>query len=125
MMKKLSYFFPAAAFYGLIFFMSSRKLPFTIPGRWLDKIPHALVFAVLGSLLSFGFFHTARTSPRLNFALAFLVGTLLGVLDELHQKFVIGRSNDPRDAAADAVGIVLGIALYWNYLRKRKKSPDR
>jgi VanZ family protein len=124
-MKKISYFLPAAVLYGLIFFVSSRSLGFTIPGHWLDKIPHALVFSALGFLLAFGFFHLARSSPRLNFALTFLVGTFLGVLDEFHQKFVRGRSNDPRDAVADALGIALGIALYWNYLRKKKRSPDR
>jgi VanZ family protein len=121
-MKRLLYFLPAVLLYGLIFFVSSRSLPLTIPGRWLDKIPHALVFAALGLLIAFGFFHSTRRSSRLNFALTFLIGTFLGALDEFHQKFVKGRSSNPRDAAADVLGVVLGIALYWNYLRRKSRA---
>lgn len=121
-MKKFTYFVPALLLYALIFLVSSRSLGFRIPGQWLDKIPHALEFAVLGFLLYLGFVHLATLSPRMNIVMTFLIGTLLGILDEFHQKFVRGRSNDPRDAAADALGIALGIAVYWYFFRKRQRS---
>jgi VanZ family protein len=122
-MKKLASFLPALFFYALIFVVSSRNLGFTLRGGWLDKIPHALVYAAMGFLLSLGFFRAVPSSPLLTVALVFLSGTLLGVLDEFHQKFVGGRVSDPRDAAADAIGVAIGIAVYWFWQRKKTKRP--
>ena len=39
---------------------------------------------------------------------AVLAGVLWGVLDEIHQAFVPGRSADLLDLVADSVGIVIG-----------------
>ncbi len=124
-MKKYLHFLPAAGFYGLIFFLSSQSdLGVDMPVRWGDKVPHALEFAVMGFLLQLGFSRVLLTSTRLKIVLTFLAGTVLGILDEFHQKFVPGRVCDVRDAAADAVGVVLGIAAYWYFLRKKKRLPD-
>ena len=73
--------------------------------------------------LSLGFFAAVPSSPLLTVVLVFLSGTLLGVLDEFHQEFVGGRVSDPRDAAADAVGVALGIAVYWYWQRNKKRRP--
>lgn len=115
------YFVPALLFYMLIFFVSSQSLPFSLPGHWLDKAPHALVFVVMGYLLSLGFFHVVPTSARASAVLAFLTGTGLGVLDEVHQRFTQGRISDPVDAAADAAGVAIGIAVYWYFLVRDKR----
>ena len=122
-MKKLASFLPALVLYALIFLASSRSLGFDMPGDGLDKITHALVYAVMGFLLSLGFFAAVPSSPLLTVVLVFLSGTLLGVLDEFHQEFVGGRVSDPRDAAADAVGVALGIAVYWYWQRNKKRRP--
>jgi VanZ family protein len=92
-----------------------------MPGNWLDKFPHALVYTVMGFLLSLGFFHFVPKSTALAVILAFSSGTALGALDEVHQRYTKGRVSDPKDALADAFGVVIGIAVYW-YLN-RKKSP--
>jgi len=117
-MKKLVHFLPAAALYALIFLVSSRNLGFSIPGRWLDKGPHFLVYAAMGGFLALGFFHALPSSAGLAAGLSIFSGMVLGVLDEFHQKFTRGRVSDPRDAAADAIGVAVGVAVYW-YLRRR------
>jgi VanZ family protein len=122
-MKKLGYFLPALAFYALIFLVSSQSLGFSMPGHWLDKIPHALVYTAMGFLLSLGFFHLVPSHTALAVSLTLLSGTLLGVLDEIHQKYTRGRVSDPQDAVADAIGIALGIAVYWYWQRKKRKYP--
>jgi len=118
-MKKIAYFLPALLFYALIFLVSSRSLGFSMPGHWLDKVPHALVYTAMGFLLSLGFFHVVQSSALLTVLLTFLSGALLGALDESHQRFVRGRVSDPKDAAADAVGVALGIAVYLYWQRKK------
>ncbi len=119
-MKKLAYFLPALLLYALIFLVSSQNLGFSMPGNWLDKFPHALAYTAMGFLLSLGFFHLAPKSAALAVILTFCSGTALGALDEFHQRYTRGRVSDPKDALADAVGVAIGIAVYW-YL-KRKKS---
>src|SRR5512139_670083 len=121
MAKKYFYFLPALLFYSLIFFVSSQSLSFDMPVRVTDKIPHVLEFMVMGTLLALGFFHVVPSPARRSILLTFFSGTLLGALDELHQKFVAGRVSDPRDAAADAIGVALGIAVYWYWRRKKEK----
>ncbi len=122
-MKKYFYFLPALLFYFLVFFVSSESLSFSIPVHLTDKVPHILEFMAMGWLLALGFFHVVPAPARLSAVLTFLSGTTLGALDEFHQKFVAGRVSDPKDAAADAVGVALGIAVYWYWQRKKEKRP--
>jgi VanZ family protein len=122
-MKKLAYFLPAILFYALIFFLSSQNLGFSVPGNWLDKFPHAMAYTVMGFLISLGFFHLLPKSTALAVILAFSSGAALGALDEVHQKYTRGRVSDPKDALADAVGVALGVAVFWYLKRKKSKSP--
>ena len=124
-MKKLAYFLPALLFYALIFLVSSQNLGFRLPGNWLDKFPHALAYTAMGFLLSLGFFHLVPTSAVLAVILTLSSGTALGALDEVHQKYTRGRVSDPKDALADAVGVAIGIAVYWYLKRKKPAAPAR
>lgn len=123
-MKKFAYFLPALLFYALIFLVSSQNLGFiSMPGNWLDKFPHALEYTAMGFLLSLGFFHLAPKSATLAIILTFCSGTALGALDEFHQRYTKGRVSDPKDALADAVGVAMGIAVYWYLKRKKSLGP--
>jgi VanZ family protein len=42
-----------------------------------------------------------------------------GFLDELHQAFVPSRNADSADLAADAIGAVIGVAIYALIRRMR------
>ena len=69
-----------------------------------DKIVHVLVFAVLGGLAAL-----ARTSRRwLLLAVLALAG--LGVLIEIGQSMVPGRSASLSDLLGDLIGIAAGVA---------------
>jgi VanZ family protein len=104
---------PVAAWAGIIFALSSVPDLGTGLGGWdlaLRKIAHAAEYGVLGALL-------ARATGRAG--LAFALGTLYAVSDELHQSFVPGRLGSPLDVAIDAVGVAAGIVL-WQSLRARR-----
>jgi VanZ family protein len=79
-----------------------------IPFR--DKGAHALAFGFLAVLLYFA-------SRR--FWLAFLLTSLYGVSDEIHQYFTPGRSVDITDWVADTVGAALALAVLWVVSRAR------
>jgi len=119
-MKKLIFFLPALVFYFLLFLFSASDLGIQIHGGWLDKIPHALEFALLAFLLAIGFFNSLSAPAWIKTAVSFLTALLLGILDEYHQSFVPGRTADVRDILADAAGVACGILVYL-YLQKRRR----
>jgi VanZ family protein len=123
-LKSVFPFLPAALYYGLIFYVSSRtvEFPLSLPGRHADKALHILEFAVLGWLLAFGFSRIRSLSPRGRIAAVLLTGAVLGILDEVHQSFVPGRHADAWDVAADIVGIALGLWIYRLPARLSRKT---
>jgi VanZ family protein len=104
---------PVIAWAGLIFALSSVPDLGTGLGGWdlvLRKLAHAAEYAVLGALL-------VRATERPG--LAFAVGVLYAVSDEIHQSFVPGRMGSPLDVVLDAVGVAAGVLL-WQTVRARK-----
>ena len=107
---------PVAAWAGLIFAFSSVPDLGTGLGGWdllLRKLAHAAEFAVLGALL-------VRATDRAG--LAFLLGALYAVTDELHQVFVPGRVGSPLDVAIDVVGVAGGVLLWQRTLGVRRAA---
>jgi VanZ family protein len=121
-MKKVLPFLPAALYYGLIFFLSSRSHLPSISVPNFDKLAHGAAFSVVGFLLAYGFFKSLHASLKIKILFVWLLGTGLGILDEIHQIFVRGRSSDPLDATADAIGVGLGILLYWLVVGRKKTN---
>lgn len=117
-MKKALYFLPTALYYALIFFLSSRSYQIEVHTPFFDKAVHILEFAVLGLLLSFGFFKSLQSSLKAKSLLAFCCGLLLGLLDEAHQSFVPLRQFEILDLVADGTGILIGLLAYLILARK-------
>jgi hypothetical protein len=122
-LKRILAFTPAAVYYAGIFFLSAQSsFRFKAPFSGFDKAVHGVEFAVLGALLAFGFLHSSAgmksKDGRMSSA-AWAIGVGLGILDEVHQIFVPGRSPDVFDAATDALGVALGIWLFVVLRRRR------
>ena len=79
-----------------------RDLPPPFPHA--DKVVHFVLYAGLGGLLEFGL----RARP-LWIPLSIAAG--YGVIDEIHQLYVPGRSFDWMDIAADALGALVAIVV--------------
>jgi VanZ family protein len=89
----------------------ARRLP--VGPIWsYDKVLHAIEYAVLSALL-----FRALEGPTTRVVLAVLIAALYGVSDEVHQSFTPGRDVSGWDMVADAVGAVLGAAVYAAWLR--------
>lgn len=97
-----------------------------IPGKDLpdvniggyDKLIHMLMFATWALAVRFDF----RNRPWSNFAV-FGAGVLFSLVTEVMQILVEGRSFDLFDAAADAAGLILGLALSRPFLSVVDKMP--
>lgn len=100
--------------YWLILFAAT-----TIPGKQVpnigvsDKIEHFAAYSVLSFLLYLTFISQQKIKLLYYYPLLFtiLVSALYGVLDELHQILIPGRSCDTFDIIADFMGALLGILI--------------
>ena len=105
---------PAAAWAAVLFLVSSRQTLGVDLDGGLDKLAHFGAYLVLGALLAFG---ANRQGIRPLAAVG--LGMLYGVLDELHQSLVPGRSPELGDWLADALGTLAGVALFLLVRRLR------
>jgi len=92
------------------------------PLSWLPALIvnglHVPLYAGL-ALVWCGALATATAMPPRRVAVAAVVlATAFGVVDELYQHLTPGRGPALHDAAANAVGAALGVALYL-YIHKR------
>ena len=113
MIRRILFFIPAALYYGLIFFLSSRSFESQVDILFLDKGVHFLEFTLLGFFLAFGYFLSLKSSPSTKSYLTVISGMLLSGLDELHQYFVPTRSLEAMDFAADSIGILAGLLIFF------------
>lgn len=87
-----------------------------------DKLMHAVLYAVLAALVWAGLRRAKRAyGPRVLFWVPILFAALYGVSDEIHQRFVPGRSFDVLDMVADAAGALAMQVLVLLLQRRCKK----
>jgi VanZ family protein len=82
-----------------------------MPASGTDKVLHFIAYAVLAALLCRALSGSGVTAAR-TLLWAFVLATLYGVSDEVHQSHVPGREADVMDLLADALGAAGG-ALAW------------
>ena len=70
----------------------------------LDKVVHSLTYGLILLLAYFAF-------PKIKLIYLFLVVLALGALDEIHQRYLIGRSSGLDDLLADFIGILIAYFL--------------
>jgi len=114
------YWVPVIAYCLLIFLQSAYPAISQTPDLpYMDKIAHGCIYAVLGFLC----FRALRTLPMGNrtlliFCFSMLLSTLYGISDEIHQLFVVSRTAEIMDAAADMLGSILGAGAAWWWYKK-------
>jgi len=115
---------PAAAWAGLIFFLSSLESP---PGSRSvpDWISHGIAYLVLSALLCRALHGAAgRLSARTLLA-TIALATAYGITDELHQRAVPGRDASVADVGKDFVGAALGAVAYARWRQSRGVASAR
>jgi VanZ family protein len=104
---------------GLIWWSSSRARLFpgaeTIPS-FVHNSGHIFAFGGLAGLVLFAFAGPDRWSKH-HARLAVLVAGAYGVVDEVHQSFVPGRSSTVSDVISDVVGGCLAVAILFGVVR--------
>jgi len=114
---------PLAVIYAVLIFLFSAVPYLSAPRtkfQLVDKFYHLIEFGVFSFLLFLVFFksnsNVFKKRPQL-FSVIF--GVAYALSDEIHQKFVPGRSADLFDFLADCAGVILVQVILWFYLRSR------
>lgn len=96
------------------------------PGGLTDKHEHVFFYGILSALslraLAKGEWRGVRPATV---AGAILISSLYGVSDEIHQRFVPGRSYEVLDMIADAVGSAAAAGLLWAWGIIRARPDGR
>ena len=132
MTRRVRVWGPAWAMMVLIFVLSSMSRLPRVPGGFEldDGVAHALEYGVLAAVLLRGLAGARWRGVTVGAAwFAVLLATLYGVTDEVHQRFVPGRTAEVADLIADVVGATVAAGLIWGWrkaLRRTKTggAPD-
>ncbi len=115
---------PPLLYTGLIWWLSGQVLDFQliafVPLR--DRGVHLVEYGLLALLIARAV-HITWPERGLRGALfALLLGFSLGLLDEVHQLFVPGRSADILDLVADTAGACVAVGCYAAFTTSRAAS---
>ena len=111
----LKLWLPVIAYAVLIFWISSLERPFDVSFETgnIDKVIHFLEYSVFGFLLIRAIYGSdIRISRSVAIIMAFLIGVLYGITDELHQSVVPGRFAEISDFIFDSIGSFVGAIMF-------------
>lgn len=110
---------------ALIWFVSDCTLP-RPPGFYyryqVDKILHFIEFAGFAILLCRAVRRTVEVSMLTVMLVAVAIAGGYALSDEIHQRYVIGRSSDWKDVASDVAGGCAGSVAWRRLTAMRRKS---
>jgi VanZ family protein len=119
----LSLWAPPLAYTALIFVLA--VVPVGVPPKVVggqDKVAHFLEYALLSALLLRAL--RGRFGAAASFALSVLLAASLGALTEIVQAVVPGRSAEPWDGVANALGAAAGGLVMALFARGRGKQSE-
>ncbi|HEV7281363.1 MAG TPA: VanZ family protein [Pirellulaceae bacterium] len=101
-----------ALYWATLFVLTHVPISVQSPARHFDKFVHFFAYAGLGAGMIVVLPSAWRRSV---FGLLFAIGAacLYGVVDEIIQGFVPGRTADLLDWCADAAGAAVGASIAW------------
>lgn len=123
MPMRVPYIIATALYCAFLFSLSADSDPPKFEFPWqiigLDKVIHAILYSVLGIIVSVGMRRSGRpVSPWAQCFVPILFAVLYGMTDEIHQLYVPNRNFDVGDMLADLAGATLAqMALCYSYWR--------
>ncbi|HEU4629416.1 MAG TPA: VanZ family protein [Gemmatimonadaceae bacterium] len=109
---------PALVWAAIVFTLTSIPNPRVpdVPGG--DKVAHAMMYGVLAALVAYALAPGRRRMAWLG--MAFAVTAAVAALDEIHQRYIPGRSESAADWIADVVGAGLALLVSAAMWRRRE-----
>ncbi|NUM55130.1 MAG: VanZ family protein [Candidatus Hydrogenedentes bacterium] len=128
---RLPYIVATALYCGFLWVLSSDTSPPEFEFPWqilgLDKVVHATLYAVLGTIVSVGMRRSGKpVSAWAQCFVPILFAALYGLTDEIHQLYVPNRTFDVGDLLANLAGATLAQAgLCYAYWRRAPQEVPK
>jgi VanZ family protein len=118
---------PAFLWAALILYIGGRSNVPTVDSTLpLDKAAHFVMYGVLGALVTRGWIKTRSDSePGASVLWVLVLAMAVGMMDELHQRRVPGRSPEFKDWIADAAGVAVASSLVLRFYKKGSSNVVR
>jgi VanZ family protein len=117
-LRGLAAYAPALLWGAFVLWLGGRRdVPSPAIDLPLDKLAHFVLYGILGWLAARG---QVRAGGRPAAPVVAAIAIACGVLDEIHQRTVPGRSAELADAAVDALAVVVAFAV----VRRRARGKD-
>lgn len=115
-------------FYWIILFILTSLPTSSVPSVGVnDKVEHFLAFFVLSFLVYLTALFQKKKIFLKKYAIlfTFIIVSIYGIFDELHQLFIPGRSCELNDLLADIAGAIIGILILNILLRfyRNREQP--
>lgn len=120
--KRFPYTWLTLAYAVLILIISSIPdlTPPELGFEFQDKLYHFIEYGIFSVLLFFSLLNSSRDFFKKNvLVISIFIGASYAIIDEIHQRFIPGRSADILDFVADFLGVALIQIVFWIYYRKR------
>ena len=124
--KRFPYTWLTLAYAAVILIISS--IPDLNPPQlgfeFQDKLYHFIEYGIFSILLFFSLLNSSRDFFRKYvLVISIFIGASYAIIDEIHQRFIPGRSADILDFVADFLGVALIQICFWFYHRKKSINP--
>lgn len=122
--KKYLVQLPLIIYWIILFILTSLPSTLAIATDMNDKLNHFGAYGLLSILLYLNLHFQEKIKILSRFPAAFtvLIASIYGLLDEIHQMFVPGRSAEFLDWLADFLGSVTAVLIMGYILRKFKQN---
>lgn len=124
--KKTLVYFPLLVYWIILFIATSIPAQ-SVPSFGVgDKLEHFSAYCILAGLLHLALSIQDKSlfSKRYAALLTVAIIMIYGVLDELHQMLIPGRSAEFLDWAADGIGAICGVLIISFLIKKFKKESE-
>jgi VanZ family protein len=123
--KKLLVYTPLIIYWIILFIATTLPVQSVPSFAISDKLHHLAAYFVLSCLLYLTLVYQRKSEYLFNKAsiAAFVIASVYGALDEIHQMFVPGRFAEFLDWVADASGAVLGVIVISYLMKKLNYNP--
>jgi VanZ family protein len=109
---------------GIWYLSSQSVLPKPEGLLGFDKFQHCLAYFSLAAAIALWFSRKKWQGPGFGVpALTAALGSAYGIIDEIHQRFVPGRTCDIRDWLFDTLGALVAVAALKLILGRLKPAP--
>lgn len=103
---------PATFIVSCSWYLSSQPKLEHMPQFWnADKLVHCVCFAGLAFWVAFALGTGLKKIKRLSFPIVFV--SVYGIIDEIHQSFISGRSSSAFDWIFDTLGAIIGSLIFY------------